>query len=224
MYLIVGLGNPGNRYENTRHNAGFLVVDRLAERWGCSVEKKQLGALVAKVRIGEQPVVLAKPQSFMNRSGQPVASLLGYYKVEPSKLIVIHDELDLDFGRIKLKLGGGHGGHNGIRDIKAQLGKRDFSRVRFGISKPPAGWDTSNYVLGKWSTDQQATVGEATERAADAVECIVGEGLQTAMNTFNTQTETLNSSISFERIAGTEKPSEARLSSTNFGHTLPQGV
>jgi PTH1 family peptidyl-tRNA hydrolase len=224
MHLIVGLGNPGKRYENTRHNAGFLVVDRLAQRWDCAIEKKQLGALVATARIGDQPVVFAKPQSFMNRSGQPVASLLGYYKVEPSKLIVIHDELDLEVGRIKLKLGGGHGGHNGIRDIKAQLGKRDFSRVRFGISKPPADWDASNYVLGKWPTEQQSAVGDAVEHAADAVEGIVREGLQRAMNTFNTQTGTVESSIAIKRVAGTEKPSEARSSSTNFGHTLPLGV
>jgi PTH1 family peptidyl-tRNA hydrolase len=224
MYLIVGLGNPGNRYDNTRHNAGFVVVDRLAERWGCSVDKKQLGALVAKARIGNEPVVLAKPQSFMNRSGHPVASLLGYYKVDPAKLIVIHDELDLDLGRVKLKLGGGHGGHNGIRDIKAQLGNRDFSRVRFGITKAPAGWETANYVLGKWSSEQRTLVDSALEQAADAVESIVRDGLEAAMNVFNMKMETIVSSIALDRTVEPGGSGGTNKGLTYFGQSLPQGV
>jgi PTH1 family peptidyl-tRNA hydrolase len=224
MHLIVGLGNPGNRYENTRHNAGFLVIDRLADRWGVSVEKKQLGALVGTARIGSQSVVFAKPQSFMNRSGQPVASLLGYYKVEPVNLIVVHDELDLELGRVKLKLGGGHGGHNGIRDIKAQLGKRDFSRVRFGVSKAPEGWDTANYVLGKWPSSDQSVVKSAVDQAADAVESIVRDGLESAMNHFNIRTDTVLSSLAFERSTQAVGLGDAFKGSTYFGHTLPQGV
>jgi peptidyl-tRNA hydrolase, PTH1 family len=224
MYLIVGLGNPGNRYQSTRHNAGFLVVDRLAARWGCSVDKKQLGALVGKARIGNQSVVFAKPQSFMNRSGHPVASLLGYYKVAPAKLIVIHDELDLDLGRVKLKLGGGHGGHNGIRDIKAQLGKRDFSRVRFGISRAPSGWDTADYVLGKWAANEKSLVEETLDYAADAVEGIVGEGLPAAMNRFNTNSESTDSLTSSQRVPSMNPAGNSVLITTTFGHVLPQGV
>lgn len=224
MYLIVGLGNPGSRYENTRHNAGFLVVDRLAERWGASIEKKQLGALVGRARIGSQSVVFVKPQSFMNRSGHPVASLLGYFKVEPAKLIVIHDELDLELGRIKLKLGGGHGGHNGIRDIKAQLANRDFSRVRFGISKAPEGWDTANYVLGKWGAGEKSLVEGVLDHAADAVEEIVREGLQSAMNKFNTISGSNDSSTSSKRVAGPDKSGDSFLITKKIGHALPQGV
>ena len=224
MHLIVGLGNPGNRYAGTRHNAGFLVIDRLADRWGAKVEKKQLGALVDTARIGNGSVVLAKPQSFMNRSGQPVASLLGYYKVEPVNLIVIHDELDLGLGRVKLKLGGGHGGHNGIRDIKAKLGQRDFSRVRFGISKAPEGWDTANYVLGKWPKSDHDTVESSIDQAADAVEAIVRDGLESAMNHFNMRTESVLSSLAFERSTQATGLSDSIKGSTYFGHTLPQGV
>ena len=148
MQLVVGLGNPGRRYASTRHNVGFLVVDRLASRWAGSCDRKQLGALVDKVRIGSSDVVLAKPQTFMNLSGQAVASLRGFYKpASVDDILVVHDELDLEFGTVRLKRGGGHGGHNGLRDIQARLGTNDFVRVRVGIGRPPEGWDTADYVL-----------------------------------------------------------------------------
>jgi len=121
MHLVVGLGNPGARYAKTRHNVGFLVVDELARRWGCAVDRAQFGADVGAGRLpgGQEPVVLCKPQSFMNLSGQPVSSLKGYYKVELPQVVVVHDDVDLPFGDIRVKVGGGHGGHNGLRDLAA---------------------------------------------------------------------------------------------------------
>ena len=185
MHLVVGLGNPGRQYAQTRHNAGFHVVDRLAERWGGHVDRKQFGALVDSVRIGGASVVLAKPQQFMNRSGQAVASLRGFYKLEVDEVVVVHDEVDLDFGTVKLKEGGGHGGHNGLRDIQAKLGNNGFVRVRVGVGRPPAGWDTADYVLGRFSASEQAELADLVDRAADAVERILEEGAAKAMTEVN---------------------------------------
>lgn len=187
MHLVVGLGNPGKRYEKTRHNAGFLVVDRLCARWYESCDKKQLGALVGSARVGNDTAVLAKPQTFMNLSGQPTASLRGFYKVDVPKICVVHDEVDLPLGRVKLKRGGGHGGHNGLRDIQAKLGTNEFVRVRLGVGRPPKGWDTADYVLGSFSAEETQAVEEAVEQAADAVELWIREGLEAAMNRIHTQ-------------------------------------
>lgn len=185
MHLVLGLGNPGGRYERTRHNAGFLVVDRLADRHRGRVEKRQLGALVDTVRIQDHDVVLAKPQSFMNLSGQVGASLRGWYKVADGDVVVVHDDVDLPFGDIRVKKGGGHGGHRGLRDLVEKLGGGDFVRVRFGVGRPPAGWDTADYVLGAWSAEEEARVPELVDRAVDAVERVVNEGPDRAMNTVN---------------------------------------
>lgn len=185
MNLVVGLGNPGGRYRHTRHNAGFLVVDRLASRWGASVEKRQFGALVDSVRIGSANAVLVKPQTFMNLSGQAVVSVKGFYKTDLDNLMVIHDDVDLAFGEVRIKQGGGHGGHNGLRDIQQKLGTNKYLRVRFGVSRPPKGWDTADYVLGKWSSSEDAQLDEAVDRAADAVETVLKEGAQKAMETVN---------------------------------------
>jgi len=184
MHLVLGLGNPGGRYERTRHNAGFLVVDRLADRYLGRIEKKQAGALVDTVRIQDHDVVLAKPQSFMNLSGQVGASLRGWYKVADEDVVVIHDDVDLPFGDVRVKKGGGHGGHNGLRDLVAKIGP-DFVRVRFGVGRPPAGWDTADYVLAPWSADEDARVPELVDLAAEAVERVVTEGPVRAMNTVN---------------------------------------
>lgn len=185
MHLVVGLGNPGRRYAQTRHNAGFHVVDRLAERWGARVERKQFGALVDSVRIGSAVAVLAEPQTFMNRSGQAVASLKGFYKLEPGDIVVVHDEVDLDFGVVKLKEGGGHGGHNGLRDIQAKLGNNHFVRVRVGVGRPPQGWDTADWVLGKFTSDELSELPDIVDRAADAVELVLKEGAAKAMTEVN---------------------------------------
>lgn len=184
MHLVLGLGNPGGRYERTRHNAGFLVVDRLADRHRGRIEKKQLGALVDSVRVGDRDVVLAKPQSFMNLSGQPAASLRGWYKVADDDVVVVHDDVDLPFGDVRVKKGGGHGGHNGLRDLVAKIGAQ-FVRVRFGVGRPPSGWDTADYVLAPWSAEEDPLVPELVDRAADAVEKVVTQGAERAMNTVN---------------------------------------
>lgn len=189
MNLVIGLGNPGKRYERTRHNAGFLVVDRLAERAGESVTTKQFGALVGKARLGGTTAVLAKPQSFMNRSGQPAASLRGYYKAEVPDVVVVHDEVDIPFGTVRVKKGGGHGGHNGLRDLTKHLGG-DYVRVRVGVSRPPQGWDTADYVLGRWTDEEQERLVDVVDRAADAVEAILRDGPVAAMNTYNQRAAT----------------------------------
>ena len=184
MWLVVGLGNPGRRYASTRHNVGFEVIENLAQRWSIPAEGKQLGALVGAGRIGSDKAMLARPQSFMNRSGHPVRSLMGYFKLETNNVIIVHDDLDLPFGRVQLKRGGGHGGHNGLRDIAKHAGK-DTVRVRVGVGRPPEGWDTADYVLGKWSSAEQAEIPHTVDRASDAVEAVLRDGLETAMNQFN---------------------------------------
>lgn len=187
MHLVIGLGNPGRRYERTRHNAGFVVVDRLAERVGARVERKQLGACVESVRLpgAADAVVLAKPQSFMNVSGQPAASLRGYYKVETGDIVVVHDDVDLPFGDVRVKKGGGHGGHNGLRDLQEKLGGGGFVRVRFGVGRPPPGWDTADYVLANFSAEEESRLPEVVDEAADAVQLVVSAGAETAMNQVN---------------------------------------
>jgi PTH1 family peptidyl-tRNA hydrolase len=185
MKLVVGLGNPGKKYDKTRHNVGFAVVNRLAERWGIArLTKKQFGSFVADGQVSNKKCLLALPQSYMNRSGQPVASLMGYFKLTPQDVIVIHDELAMDYGVVRCKLGGGHGGHNGLRDIIQHIGK-DFLRVRMGIGRPPQGWDQANYVLSRWSSIESSTTDEYLERGTAAIESILTDGIVQSMNVFN---------------------------------------
>lgn len=185
MLLLVGLGNPGVRYAQTRHNAGFGVVDRIAERAGVVVDKKAFGALVQEIQVGDRKVLLVQPQQFMNVSGQAVASLMGFYKLDASALVVAHDDLDLPFSRLRLRTSGGHGGHNGIRDIQRLLGGNDFARLRLGVGRPPEGWDPADYVLGSWSPAETTQLPAVFDRAADAFEAIVRDGIARAMNQFN---------------------------------------
>ena len=185
MHLVVGLGNPGRSYERTRHNIGFLVAEHTASRWGANPHhKQQFGALVGDGNIANQRVVFVEPQGFMNTSGQPVATAAGFFRVQPSEVLVIHDDMDLPFGAIRCKKGGGHGGHNGLRDISRTIGP-EYVRVRFGVGRPPAGWDPANYVLGKWSATEEQALPALLDIAADAVECIVREGVVSACNRFN---------------------------------------
>jgi PTH1 family peptidyl-tRNA hydrolase len=202
MHLVVGLGNPGKRYALTRHNAGFMAVDILSSCTGADCSRSQFGALVDRTDVSSNPVVLAKPQSFMNRSGQPVASLKGYYKVDAEQVVVVHDELDLPFGTVKVKLGGGHGGHNGLRDIMKHFSGKDFVRVRIGVSRPPPGWDVANYVLAPWSGDEQEQLQDVMRRAADAVEVIVSDGAKSAMNQINQRRSVTSEAPSANSDAG----------------------
>lgn len=183
--MVVGLGNPGRRYARTRHNAGFLVVERLAERWGIDPARRaQSNALVGDGRVRDASVILVRPQSFMNLSGQPVRALMDFYKLTPDKLLVVHDEIDLPFGVVRVKSGGGHGGHNGLRDLSRHLGP-DYGRVRVGVGRPPEGWDAADYVLGAWTEDEAATLPTVVDQACDAVESVLRDGLVNAMNVFN---------------------------------------
>jgi PTH1 family peptidyl-tRNA hydrolase len=184
MWLVVGLGNPGRRYASTRHNIGFTVIETLANRWSIPADGKQLGSLVGAGRIENDKALLVRPQSFMNRSGHPVRSLMGYFKLEAEAVLVIHDDVDLAFGRVQIKQGGGHGGHNGLRDLNKHAGK-DYIRVRVGVGRPPQGWETADYVLGKWNAAEQNELSATVDNAADAVEAVMRDGLMAAMNCFN---------------------------------------
>ncbi|MBI5479026.1 MAG: aminoacyl-tRNA hydrolase [Deltaproteobacteria bacterium] len=187
MWLIVGLGNPGREYAANRHNAGFMVADLLAERWGVAGFRAKFGGLLADARVGGERVVLLKPQSFMNCSGQVVAPAVRFFDVEPANLVAVHDELDLDFGRIKVKVGGGHGGHNGLRSLFADLGTQDFVRVRLGIGRPPPRMEGADYVLQDFSRAEGKELPFALGDAADAVEMILQAGVTSAMNRFNSK-------------------------------------
>ena len=185
VLLVAGLGNPGEEYARTRHNSGFRTVDEIARRVGVSYWKSQAGALVATCRMAGREIVLAKPQSFMNTSGGPVSKLCAIYDVRPEQLLVVHDELDIPAGDVRVKFGGGHGGHNGLRSIIDKLGSRDFSRVRVGIGRPPGSMDPADFVLrelkGAFAEDFDVTV----QVAADAVEACVEQGTKHAEDLFN---------------------------------------
>jgi len=182
--LVVGLGNPGPRYETTRHNVGFMVADILAARLGTGFKvHKKSGAEVTTGRLGGRSVVLAKPRVYMNESGRQVGPLANFYSVAPADVIVIHDELDIDFGRIRLKLGGGEGGHNGLRSVASALSSKDFHRVRIGIGRPPGRKDPAAYVLENFSSAERTEVPTILEQAADATELLIRDGLEPAQNT-----------------------------------------
>lgn len=182
--LVVGLGNPGPRYETTRHNVGFLVADILADRIGTGFKvHKKSGAEVTTGRLGGRSVVLAKPRTYMNESGRHVGPLAKFYSIAPADVVVIHDELDIDFGRIRLKFGGGEGGHNGLRSIASALGTKDFQRVRIGVGRPPGRQDPAAYVLENFNSTERRELGVILEQAADATELLLQHGVEAAQNT-----------------------------------------
>jgi PTH1 family peptidyl-tRNA hydrolase len=187
-FLVVGLGNPGPAYRGNRHNVGFFVLDLLAGRVGGRFKAHKGRADVVEARLGPLPaprVVLAKPKSYMNESGGPVASLRDFYKVAPEQLVVVHDELDLPYGALRLKRGGGDNGHNGLRSITKSLGTREYLRVRFGIGRPPGRMDPADYVLRDFSAVERKDLEFHVDRAADAVEALVRDGLDAAQNRYN---------------------------------------
>ena len=184
-WLIVGLGNPGPEYAGTRHNAGAMVVALLAERMGAKFKAHRSRCDIAEGRLAGQPVTLARPRSYMNLSGGPVAALAGFYKVDAAHLVVVHDELDVPFGTIRLKLGGGDNGHNGLRSITAALGTREYYRVRFGIGRPPGRMDPASYVLREFSAAERKDLPLEIDRCADAVEALISKGLTAAQNEFH---------------------------------------
>lgn len=181
-WLVVGLGNPGPRYEATRHNVGQMVVDELAARRSETFRTHKANARVVEtwLRPGGPKLILAKPNSFMNVSGGPVSGLASFYGVDVDHVIVVHDELDIPFDTIKLKTGGGHGGHNGVRDVAKALDSADFPRVRVGIGRPPGRQDAADWVLDPFGAGERKTLPILVGDAADAVEQLVGEGLLAA--------------------------------------------
>jgi PTH1 family peptidyl-tRNA hydrolase len=184
-WLIVGLGNPGAQYAANRHNAGFRVVELLAERARTGFKRDRSGAQVATARLDRTPVVLAKPMTFMNVSGRPVAAVSRFYKIPSERIVVVHDELDIPFGSVRLKLGGGDNGHNGLRSITAALGSRDYQRIRVGIGRPPGRMDAADFVLADFAAAERADLPEILERSADAAETLILHGLAVAQNEFH---------------------------------------
>ncbi len=187
MWLVVGLGNPGPDYAGNRHNVGQMALAELADRANASFKSHKANATVAEGRTGSDAprLVLAKPNTYMNLSGGPVAALMRFYKVDAAHLIVIHDELDIPFDTIKLKSGGGHGGHNGIRDIAAAISTPDFTRVRVGIGRPPGRQPAADFVLRDFGKDERTVLPNLLADAADAVELVAGEGLIAAQLKFH---------------------------------------
>ena len=185
LFLIVGLGNPGEEYEGTRHNAGFLTVDAIAEELGVSYWKTECGALTAKGAYRDVDVVLAKPQSFMNTSGGPVKRLMDAYGVPPERLVVVHDELDIPAGTVRAKFGGGHAGHNGLRSICDKVGTRDWYRLRVGIGRPPGRMPVADWVLSVPRKQDAEDFAAATARGAEAVLHLLARGLEDAQQRYN---------------------------------------
>ncbi|MBP3486794.1 MAG: aminoacyl-tRNA hydrolase [Roseburia sp.] len=186
MFLIVGLGNPGRQYEHTRHNAGFDVMDAIADKYNISISEKKHKALCGKGVIEGQKVVLAKPQTFMNLSGESVAELLNYYKLDPTEeLLVIFDDISLAPGNIRIRKKGSAGGHNGIKNIIALTGTQDFKRIKVGVGEKPKGWDLADHVLGRMSDEDRERFALAVSDAVSAAEMILREETDQAMNDFN---------------------------------------
>lgn len=185
MYIIVGLGNPTKEYDKTRHNVGFSVIDVLADRIGIDVTEKKHRALCGKGLLEGQKVILAKPQTFMNLSGESVRAMADFYKVKADEVIIIYDDISLEPGQLRIRAKGSAGGHNGIKNIIAHLGTQEFPRIKVGVGEKPRNMDLAAYVLSRFSKGEQELMDEAFKEAADAVAMMVSEGIDPAMNHFN---------------------------------------
>jgi PTH1 family peptidyl-tRNA hydrolase len=189
MKIVIGLGNPGRKYERTRHNAGFMAVDEIASRLRFDLSAEKYHALVGKGRIDGEEALLAKPQTFMNESGRSVRAALRYTTAGVADLIVVHDELDLPLGTVRVKVGGGHGGHNGLKSINAHVGSPDYARVRVGVGRPPAAVDPADYVLGRFPRAEDAALQGCVAWAAEATRLACQLGAAKAMNQVNRRRE-----------------------------------
>ena len=186
MFIIVGLGNPSKEYEGTRHNVGFEVIDKLAEKYNISVDTKKHRAYIGKGMIAGQKVILAKPQTYMNLSGESVRSLLDYYKIdEEQELLVIYDDISLDNGQIRIRAKGSAGGHNGIKNIIEHLGGQVFPRIKVGVGEKPSKYDLADYVLGHFTKAERELMEEGYDKAIHAVELILQDEMTEAMNEYN---------------------------------------
>ena len=189
MYVIAGLGNPGREYEGTRHNVGFMTLDALADKYNIDVREKAFKGLIGKGVIEGNKVILVKPQTYMNLSGECIRQVMDYYKVDPSEFIVIYDDISLVPGGIRIRKKGSAGGHNGIKNIIAHLGTQEFPRVRIGVGEKPARMDLADYVLSRFQKDERVLMEEAFERAGEAAVCMMNDTMEHAMNQFNKKTE-----------------------------------
>ncbi len=190
MKLVVGLGNPGRTYRWTRHNMGFLLVEQLARRHGIELSRRGLHSLYGRGRIGGQEVLLAKPQTYMNLSGEAVSRLLRFFKIPPDDLMILHDDLDLPVGKVRIRRRGGHGGHRGVKSIIESLGRQDFLRVKVGIGRPRnLEQDPTDFVLEPLSKAEKEAFGKQIEKSVDVVELLLQEGAETAMNRFHERQE-----------------------------------
>ena len=186
QWLLVCLGNPGKQYENTRHNIGFLAADEMARREGIKVNKLRYRALTGEIRVGDQRVLVIKPQTYMNLSGEAVKLAGGFYKIAPDHVLVISDDVALPLGKLRIRAGGSAGGHNGLKNIIAHLGTDQFPRIRLGVGqKPHPDYDMADWVLGKFQGEDKKAVEAAVKKAADAAECLIREGVDKAMNQYN---------------------------------------
>ena len=186
MYLVVGLGNPGKQYEATRHNMGFDTIDVLVERHKIPQGGVKFNAMYGKSIIGGEKAILMKPLSYMNLSGGPIREMANYFKIDPeTEMIVVYDDIDLDPGQLRIRKKGSAGGHNGIKHIIQQLGTQNFVRIKVGVGAKPKGWDLADHVLGRFDKDDRALVEEAQERACKAVELILTDSVDAAMNEYN---------------------------------------
>ena len=183
--LIIGLGNPGKPYEHTRHNIGFDVIDELANRWNAPLNQSKFNGMYASVHRPEGKVILLKPLTYMNLSGESVRPLMDYFDIEVEDIIVIYDDLDLETGKLRLRAKGSAGGHNGIKSLIQHLGTQEFNRIRVGVNRPPAGMKVADYVLSKFSKDDQVVVKEAIDKSCDAVETALKKPFLEVMNQFN---------------------------------------
>ena len=189
MYIIAGLGNPGEKYDNTRHNAGFLTIDALASKYNIDVREKAHKALIGKGVIEGQKVILAKPQTYMNVSGESIRALVDYYKIAQEELIIIFDDISLEPGQLRIRKKGSAGGHNGIKSIIAHLGTQEFTRIKVGVGEKPPKMDLADYVLSRFPKDERVLMEEAFERAGEAAVCMMNDTMEHAMNQFNKKTE-----------------------------------
>jgi len=185
LKLLVGLGNPGPEYARTRHNVGFLVADEVARLLGTGFHLRKFGAEIAEGAAGGEKVWVVKPQTYMNHSGEAVGAAMRFWKLEPADLVVVHDDLELEPFRVQLKVGGGHGGHNGLKSVNAHVGTAEYARVRVGVGRPPPQVDPADWVLGRFPRAEDAAVEELVERAAAAARAVVADGAAKAMNEFN---------------------------------------
>jgi len=185
FFLIVGLGNPGKKYDNTRHNVGFDTIDVLSNKFGIKVNKLRFKALIGEGAMQDKRVVLVKPQTFMNLSGESVREAVEWYKMPLKNLIIIYDDIDIPLGKIRIRPKGSSGSHNGMKSVIYQIQSDEFPRVRIGIDKPPENWDLADYVLSKFNEKEREVINNSIERAAEAVVTIIKSGIEMAMNSYN---------------------------------------